>query len=69
MLPKFRETRRVVISGEVDIPGTYFIDEKTKLSELIKKKRVVLQVKHTHWVEFLLERVCFDREFIKRKEL
>ena len=37
VLPKFRETRRVVISGEVDIPGTYFIDEKTRLSQLIKK--------------------------------
>ena len=35
--PKFNKTRKVVLSGEIKIPGTYFIDSKTKLSDLIKK--------------------------------
>jgi polysaccharide export outer membrane protein len=35
--PRFNEARKVILSGEVKIPGTYFIDAKTKLSELINK--------------------------------
>ncbi len=34
--PKFQETRKIVLSGEVEIPGTYFVNEGTKLSDLIE---------------------------------
>lgn len=37
VMPRFSETRKVIISGEVNIPGTYYLDNNTRLSDLIKK--------------------------------
>ena len=33
--PKFAETRIITITGEVEIPGTYYVDDQTRLSDLI----------------------------------
>ena len=34
--PVFEKTKQVTITGEVKIPGTYFIEDDTSISDIIK---------------------------------
>jgi len=35
--PKFKRSIKVTVSGEVNVPGTYYVDEGTRLSGLLRK--------------------------------